>query len=280
VLEVKEVFEASSASHADLVRQNVGISERNDAKLDRHGKLLEQHKDTLQEIHQLLSDHMVQSIDEQYSIAQRLDSITDRLYSDAPPEEVNERRENTEMRRNMLSRAQEKLKRDCSFQVGLRAKLRPACPPRCGCQCHRYTQMRTPSWLRSIVGSLYVKYNTFFVFSQPPCNSKLCRSRVSSLDLPYCFPTWALARVIAVTIANNSLLDIGCSLHLRVPRLVKWPRGFFDAFEYKDVQFFRDSISAGQLFPTDVDSLDGGSVIMVRSERYSEFTFEHNIAHV
>ena len=68
---------------------------------------------------------------------------------------------------------------------------RNGCTSNCKCSCHlsRSHQFRLPNILRGLLGSLFIGYTGYPVWSR--CNSRTCLAR-RSLRITYVFPKWAL----------------------------------------------------------------------------------------
>lgn len=99
--------------------------------------------------------------------------------------------------------------------------LRETCPPNCRCQCHRTSYARTPEWLTSVMGSLFVQYKSLPMLGIKKCNMPLCKSASrSSIQLQWCFPRWLVARALVASISWGSINDDGAALFLKIPRSI------------------------------------------------------------
>ena len=91
---------------------------------------------------------------------------------------------------------------------------RNSCGSHCDCTCHRKFRFRSPDFLDSVFGTLFLGYQASPWFSQG-CRNGRCRR--SSTKLQYMFPKWFVKRSVALTIACSQ--PKGPELILRVLRL-------------------------------------------------------------
>lgn len=69
--------------------------------------------------------------------------------------------------------------------------IRNRCHSRCKCQCHKMSQARTSSWMKAVVGTLFLQYQTSVLWGSPPCNEVMCRSRsATTVHFQFQFPSW------------------------------------------------------------------------------------------
>ncbi|KAL2674215.1 hypothetical protein Neosp_012665 [[Neocosmospora] mangrovei] len=118
-------------------------------------------------------------------------------------------------------------------------------------QCHRTSYVRTPGWLNSAMGSLFVQYNSLPMLGIKKCDTPLCKSASqSSLHLQWCFPRWLIARALVASLSWGSITDDGAALFLKVPRSM-------DGFLWlvtpsQDPRAFIDRFKTGEIRPTDI----------------------------
>ncbi len=93
---------------------------------------------------------------------------------------------------------------------------RNSCELSCSCTCHKTSRFRSPTFMATIVGSLFLGYNAVPWFSRG-CDSAFCRSHSSKLTYTYAFPRWFVDRVISLKISNTKLG--GPELCLRLARM-------------------------------------------------------------
>lgn len=141
---------------------------------------------------------------------------------------------------------------DSNSLVSLQVSTRPPCAQSCTCQCHQHGHIQSPKWLRSVFGTLFLRYNTIPLLSARQCDIQACRSTVSSMQLSYCFPKWLISRAIYVTTSWDSLAGSGASLCYQVPRVL-CKSGPFTALEFDDISWIKRAIMSKELFPNDVN---------------------------
>ncbi|KAL9040139.1 MAG: hypothetical protein Q9214_004603, partial [Letrouitia sp. 1 TL-2023] len=80
------------------------------------------------------------------------------------------------------------------------------CDRPCVCQCHRFTNLATPSALNQVVGRLFIGYVGLPLLSSSKCNRTACRRRRTQMEIriAYLFPVWFVLRFIALTITKAS----------------------------------------------------------------------------
>ena len=103
---------------------------------------------------------------------------------------------------------------------------RNSCELDCSCTCHKTSRFRSPTFMTTIVGSLFLGYNAVPWFSRN-CDSAFCRSHSSKLAYTYAFPRWFVNRVIILKISNTRLG--GPELCLRLARMRPKESGIFSA---------------------------------------------------
>ncbi|RSL87207.1 hypothetical protein CEP51_002356 [Fusarium floridanum] len=135
--------------------------------------------------------------------------------------------------------------------ISVSTTLRPTCPPNCRCQCHGTSYARSPGWLSSVMGSLFVQYKSIPMLGMKKCDTPLCQSSSqSSLHLQWSFPRWLIARALVASISWNSINDDGAALFLKIPRSINdltWlvSRG-------QNPKAFIQRLKNGTIRPTDI----------------------------
>lgn len=74
-----------------------------------------------------------------------------------------------------------------------------SCGSQCQCLCHKQTPFRSPAWLSSFLGSLFVSRNFLRA-----CNSKGCQADMRRVAYTYAFPLWFLDRVLNASITTTT----------------------------------------------------------------------------
>ncbi|KAI1174416.1 hypothetical protein F4777DRAFT_384368 [Nemania sp. FL0916] len=155
--------------------------------------------------------------------------------------------------------------------VQFQAVLFRTCSSTCSCSCHQMKRSRSPHWLASLMGNLFLYYNVNPIFQRPTCDRLSCTVKSpSSVRLYYTFPRWLLARSIDWHASWSSLTGQGSSLHIRVPRVLEsHSHRIFKAIEYGDFRFVRLQLANKSVLPTDVD--EGGQSLALVAICWRQF---------
>ncbi|KAI0896537.1 ankyrin [Annulohypoxylon nitens] len=137
--------------------------------------------------------------------------------------------------------------------VSFQASLVSTCLTACRCSCHRLKRSQSPGWLGSLIGGLFLEYNTIPLLQPVKCDVITCKAKSpSSVRLYYMFPQWLLARSIEFAVSWSSLTGSGSSLHLRVPRVLEY-HGVWKALLFGDMRWVLTHMARKDILPTDVD---------------------------
>ncbi|KAI0438160.1 ankyrin [Xylaria telfairii] len=137
--------------------------------------------------------------------------------------------------------------------IQFQAVLVRGCSSTCNCNCHQMKQSRSPGWLGTFIGNLFLQYNTSPVFQRHKCDKLTCIAKSpSSVRLYYVFPYWLLARSIELHASWSSLVGPGSSLHIRVPRVLgsHW---IWRAIRFNDIRWVQIHLANKSFLATDVD---------------------------
>ncbi|KAI1372652.1 ankyrin [Hypoxylon crocopeplum] len=168
-------------------------------------------------------------------------------------------------------------KSDWTSMVYLEGSLIQVCPSLCNCNCHRIKRSQSPSWLNSMIGSLFLQYNTIPLLQRHSCDDLECKGNsTSSLRLFYAFPRWFLARSVELSVSLSSVFGAGSSLHLRVPRATD-TYDFWRATKYNDWKWIRIRMAKKSILPTDIDENLGRTLVQIALE-YSRFELAQFLA--
>ncbi|KAI0413455.1 ankyrin [Xylaria grammica] len=127
------------------------------------------------------------------------------------------------------------------------------CLSTCNCNCHQIKQSHSPNWLATLIGRLFLHYNTTPILQRSACDNSTCTAKSpSSVRLHYAFPYWLLARSIELDLSWSSLTGAGSSLHIRVPRVLKSHK-IWRAIRFGDLRWIRIHLANKSVLPTDVD---------------------------
>ena len=92
------------------------------------------------------------------------------------------------------------------------------CPSGCRCQCHTHTSVRTPPWLRSVVGQLLWSYNSSI--SMRSCNFSSCRKSLGKHHFTYYFPPWLVSRAFIASASLGGLFGTGAKVSVNIPLII------------------------------------------------------------
>ena len=91
-----------------------------------------------------------------------------------------------------------------------------SCGLKCTCACHKRTRFRSPQFLNSMFGSLFLGYNALPLLGQK-CNKEYCRSPSTDITYTYAFPRWFVNRVVVFKMSKN--VPKGPELCIRLARM-------------------------------------------------------------
>ena len=141
-----------------------------------------------------------------------------------------------------------------------------SCNSSCQCACHRRHSFRSPNFLNSILGSLFVAYEPS-PWSTQACDIPSCQKRSQKLTYTYAFPRWFLHRVLIMNIM--SVHKQGPEFVLRMMRIrhyggnIFWNSPKTRRHEKKYIQQVERWMDRGLLSIMDV-STDGHTHLHVR----------------
>ncbi|KAK3391138.1 hypothetical protein B0H63DRAFT_132580 [Podospora didyma] len=158
-------------------------------------------------------------------------------------------------------------------RIHIQASFRQPCGRYCKCQCHGTSTLRTPSWTRSLIGSLVVHYNSgTAILGKSSCDVSACRAGGrGSINIYYTFPNWLLGRAISISSDWGCLTNVGASLHVLVPRVIE-PLGLWRAVMYSDFTWLRHKITSKEFMPTDVEVTGEGFLSHILRYRHYGMT--------
>lgn len=142
-----------------------------------------------------------------------------------------------------------------------------SCGLNCTCTCHKRTRFRSPRFLNTIIGSLFLGYNASPLFGQK-CNKEHCRSPATDIRYTYKFPHWFVDRVVILKMSNN--LPKGPELCIRLARMRPHNAQIFIATGMKRgseevaVRHVERLLLAGEASVLDVDP-DGATALQVKN---------------
>jgi len=141
-----------------------------------------------------------------------------------------------------------------------------SCPPGCNCQCHlSRKRYHSPSWARTILGSLFLCYEAVPVFDRPDCDQVECQRTRSPATLQYAFPLWLCGKSLSLSASIDSLTNMGGTLHFTIGRLLDIQDGIWSFMGRSTLggRQMRRFLSINTYLPTDC-STDGDYILDVR----------------
>jgi hypothetical protein len=136
------------------------------------------------------------------------------------------------------------------------------CKRFCPCQCHAYTQLQTPHWLRHIVGSLVGYTNFTFMLTRRSCNYGAClRSGVVALRLSYFAPFWATMHALSFQVVSGGVG--GPQATIRPVRVIPRDAAVWPVVQCGATDKLRRLLESGEFSPSDILD-DGTSLLHVR----------------
>ncbi|TPX18491.1 uncharacterized protein E0L32_011604 [Thyridium curvatum] len=135
--------------------------------------------------------------------------------------------------------------------ISIYTTVRRKCEPGCRCQCHIYSEMKSPPWLRSVLGSFFLRYNALPLLDRRPCNTNLCKQSKKAISVQYQLPSWLISSAIHVGVGWDSFLGTGAHVYWKVPR-VNDANVLAVAMYHDNFNWVRAAISARFLQPNDI----------------------------
>ncbi|XDG07710.1 hypothetical protein ABKA04_007325 [Annulohypoxylon sp. FPYF3050] len=142
-----------------------------------------------------------------------------------------------------------------SLRISMKVE-KERCFPKCPCQCHLQSLIRTPQWARIVFGTLLRQSNN------RPCNLAICkRSRQTPSYLTYVAPPWAVQRALHIAFGTYDLFGLSPSIVIRFPRVILEDEPVWGLIRRDpDIEKFRQLLSERRISPFDVTE-DGDSLL-------------------
>lgn len=145
-----------------------------------------------------------------------------------------------------------------------------SCDPSCICACHKRTRFRSPQFLNSIIGSLFLGYNASPLLGKR-CNKDYCRGSSTDITYTYAIPRWFVDRVVEFKMSDN--LPKGPELCIRLARMRPSTAAIFiavtnDSDEEAVRQVERLFVTGGASVH-DVD-LNGSTALLVKKNSFTK----------
>ncbi|WAO95429.1 Hypothetical protein NCS54_01305100 [Fusarium falciforme] len=241
VLDVRAVMEQSFTDIASQIQHGNTLTEQDHESINH---IVQQNETQTALLHSTLANH--QEIGA--TISRRLDVFETRVET-----QLSRVMENLSPDRhsNRASQGSQTRTQFGHTVISVSTTLRQTCPPNCRCQCHRTSYARTPEWLSSVMGSLFVQYKSLPILGIKKCDKPLCKSASqSSIQLQWCFPRWLVARALVASISWSSINDDGAALFLKIPRSI-YGFAWLVTSSHDDRAFIQHYMD-GTIRPTDI----------------------------
>lgn len=128
--------------------------------------------------------------------------------------------------------------------------IRNICNGDCNCACHESFRFRSPGFLDSIFGSLFLGYEAS-PWSSKGCQNAHCRK--SHTTIHYMFPRWFFSRTVAITLSCNQP-GSGPEFLLRVLQMRPNDARIFKCARYGYVEETKRLLEGGKASIVDVNS--------------------------
>lgn len=138
------------------------------------------------------------------------------------------------------------------------------CHGLCKCRCHQKLSFKSPGWMQSVIGHLFVGYyGTPLVLGKWSCNEWHCqRDRKSILNIAYFFPGWFLRRIILIN--SRWSPTYGHVISIKTPRIVgDGTMPVFTISSAGNLIGLQSLFSQGLASPFDANNTDGGTSLVV-----------------
>ena len=128
----------------------------------------------------------------------------------------------------------------------------------CQCRCHATFAWQSPSYLKRVLGFLFIGYSGTPIV-KPACNEDGCRQSVELIVVVrYVFPAWFIARVLDFSLRLSSAH--GLEQTMRVSTILPANHKIFDLLFAGDVEGVKDSLSTRKYSPFAVN--DEGNTLL------------------
>lgn len=116
------------------------------------------------------------------------------------------------------------------------------CRALCARLCHKESRLRSPKWMETIIGTMFLSYSGISVGFSRKCTEVGClRNDSSHISVYYYFPCWFLQRMIILR-SRYSLLN-GNYISVKTPRVVGAWTDIFEAAQHCQVEKIRSLLS-------------------------------------
>ncbi|KAK1832451.1 ankyrin repeat-containing domain protein [Podospora conica] len=135
------------------------------------------------------------------------------------------------------------------------------CQDICPCQCHAVKRIGTPTWLKSVIGTLFYSYSGTPLMGRAPCNYIPCQqSGAVGTRFNYHFPTWIVKRAVSVSLTRHNLCGIGGSWTISIPKTLSDGDPVWRCINYGTVPQLAALLAQGLVNACDMNQ-DGKSLL-------------------
>ena len=136
------------------------------------------------------------------------------------------------------------------------------CTSHCRCLCHESRRFDSPRTFQRLIGTLFLGYSGYPISNFQRCTENSCQGQqVFRVSAVYVFPSWLLARLLAVTVIKS----LGSEIHfsLKVQRIVSSGAEVLRLTLLNDVTGLQRLFSKGLASPNDINHVTGQNVLIV-----------------
>lgn len=128
-----------------------------------------------------------------------------------------------------------------------------SCEVSCHCRCHSTQILNSPSFLKDILGRIFIGYKGI-PFAKKCTNQKCKRYSTPKVYLSYYFPRWWVIKRMMVLLAQWRTAFSGPELLLRFPRCVGENSAVFTFAHYGNIEGLKLLFNNGNASPNDIDT--------------------------
>jgi hypothetical protein len=125
------------------------------------------------------------------------------------------------------------------------------CEPFCPCRCHISSQMRTPYWVRQILGTMTFHGNGSMLLARRPCDKNCRRSGPTAIQFSYLAPTWTLLNALNVVVKAQCIH--GLDFNIRMPRVIPYSATVWSIIELGKLSNLQEMAKTNAVSPVDVN---------------------------
>lgn len=147
--------------------------------------------------------------------------------------------------------------------VGIEGTYRRYCPHTCFCECHyKSTTLKSPPWLKKILGSFLFTYDCLPIIGRRTCNKKSCLNSDQNLRLSFLLPDWTWRRGVFLAVEDCLQFKRGASLSLEIPAIIAYSHPIWTPWPKREDEWMVNLLQNDNIQPVDCDE-SGCSVLYV-----------------